>query len=878
MVEKKIVDDYYSSLKKDTSDSSKQWWGNQKIKAKKIIKKVVKKVEDKSGSSTISDSKNSNIVRWTKNIEKENSKKSFQRGTSNTNSWNKKTYIKNDNSKTRGNNSKVGVWSNSSFRKDLNNSNKIITDSSKTENKNFFRKKDTKKPFVQRMQVVKTEERKSSVIWHEPEKKASNTNTRFKSNSNYRSNSNYKKPWEYKKEERQKNYGEDKQKGGLKKWERKTFKNNNSAGAKWVNWKLTKSSFSNNKTRGRFKFYERAVIDTSFTRSNKIDKKPREEKKIEDIKQNLISKSWGTVILDDVFSLKEFSEKMWVPLVKLIAEFMKNGMMVNINSKIDFDSACIISEAFDIKLQRDNSKWVSVKDLISWNINDLLIEDDDSVLEERPPVVSIMGHVDHGKTSLLDSIRKWNIADWEAGWITQSIWAYQVEQNWKKATFLDTPGHEAFTVMRSRWAKATDIAILVVAADEWVKPQTIESINHAKEAGIPIIVAINKMDKEWANPDHIKGQLSEHWLTPEDWGWDTPMIPVSAKTWFGIEELIEIILLVAEMKELKVNPNRAWVATVVESHLDSNLGPVATVLVNTWNINKWEDIVCWESFWKIRTMKNFEKKGLLKAVAGDPVLVIWLDKVVNGWDILQVVASPSIAKTKANEYSEILASNNKNKISGLDILMSRIKAWNLKQLKVLIKSDTNWSLEAIKVAVSKLSTSDTNVIIIHSWVGSITEWDVLMVKSSQAILIWFNVGIIAWAKKTLDNADIEYIDSKIIYHITERIEKIVSWMLDPKEVEVKFWQAKVWGIFYTDKDFMIVGLILKEWVKIEKNCEVRVIRKDKKISSWKITSLKQWIEEVKELEWPIECWVRFEWKWEILIGDIFELYKIEIQK
>ena len=750
-----------------------------------------------------------------------------------------------------------------------------VSDSKQNNQENNNKKVIKKRKFVQKVEVVKNEDKKSSVIWHAPEKKS---NTWYKWNNSYKwkSNSNYK--WNFKnnnksktEEERQKNYWEDKQKWGLKKWERKNYNNSSSA------WKKA-GTFWKWKTRGRFKFYDNTPVDTSFTRKAKIEKKTKEEKKVEDIKQTLISKAWETVVIWDVFSLKEFSEKIWVPLVKLIAEFMKNGMMVNINSKIDFDSAAIIAEAFEVKLERDNSEGVSVKDLMTWDINELLKEDDSSKLKERPPVISIMGHVDHGKTSLLDKIRKSKITEAEAGWITQSIWAYQVEHNGKKITFLDTPGHEAFTVMRSRWAKATDIAILVVAADEWVKPQTIESINHAKEAGIPVIVAINKMDKEWANPDHLKGQLAEHWLTPEDWGGDTPMVPVSAKTGFGIDDLLEILLLVAEMKELKANPDRAWVATVIESHLDTKLWPVATVLVNTWTINKWDNIVCNDSFWKVKTMKNHENIWIIKAFPWDPVLIIGLDKVVSGWDIMQVVANPNIARTKANEYSEIIAQAKKNEVSGLDILMSRIKAWNLQQLKVLVKADTNWSLEAIKSTISKLSTNETNLVIIHSWVGNITEWDVLMADSSNAILIWYNVWVLPSAKNILERSKVEYIDSKVIYHIAEKIEKIVTWMFNPKEIEVPLGQAKVGWIFFTDKEFMIVWLILKEGDKIEKDCLVRVIRKDKKISEWKITSLKQWIEEVKQLEWPVECWVKFEWKGEIEMWDIFELYKLEKEK
>jgi translation initiation factor IF-2 len=307
---------------------------------------------------------------------------------------------------------------------------------------------------------------------------------------------------------------------------------------------------------------------------------------------------------------------------------MKNGMMVNINSKLDFDTASIVAEAFEINLQRDNSQGVKVEDILEWNIADLLVEDDSSKLEERSPVISIMGHVDHGKTSLLDYIRSSKVTDGEAWGITQSIWAYQVEQHGKKITFLDTPGHEAFTVMRARGAKSTDIAVLVVAADEWVKPQTIESINHAKEAGIPVIVAVNKMDKEGANPDFVKGQLSENGLTPEDWGGDTPVVPVSAHTGFGIDDLLEIILLVAEMKELKANPNRSAIATVIESHLDTQLGPVATVLVNTGTINKWDNIVCQESYGKVKILKNHIAKNIKLAWPSQPVLIVGLDRVV----------------------------------------------------------------------------------------------------------------------------------------------------------------------------------------------------------------------------------------------------------
>ena len=653
---------------------------------------------------------------------------------------------------------------------------------------------------------------------------------------------------------------------------------------------VRKSKFQGHqKTRWRvFYWWEKEL---TFTRSNKMAKKQKEEKNIDDIKQDLIDRKGQVVTIPDFLTLKEFSEKIGVILPKLMAEFMKNGLMVNINSKIDYDSASIVAEVFDIVIERDSSSWVKVEDILEWNLSELLVEDDETKLQPRSPVVSIMWHVDHGKTSLPDYIRNSKVTAGEAGGITQSIWAYQVDHEWNKVTFLDTPWHEAFTIMRARWAKSTDIAILVVAADEWVKPQTIESINHAKEADIPVIVAINKMDKEWANPDHVKWQLAENWLTPEDWGWDTPMIPVSAHTWFWIDELLEIILLVSEMKELKANPTRAWIATVIEAHLDHKLWPVATVLMNAWVLSKWDSVVCHDSFWKIKILKDYASKNIKTAWPSEPVLIVWLDKVVEWGDILQVVESQELARKKATEYKSIIANKQKIGASSLDMLMLKIQAGNLKQLKIVLKADTNGALEAIKWSLIKLSTPETTVSIIHSWVWTITEGDILMCEWSQAILIWFNVGLLPNAKILIQNSWVEHLNSNIIYHITERIEKIVTWMLDPKEVEISLWYAKVGWIFFTDKKFMVIWLKLKEFKndfdpeqedneinKIQKWAQLRVIRKKKMIGTWKVESLKQWTLDVKELEWPIECWIKFIWNVKIEEWDELEIYKTEIHK
>lgn len=820
MVNKKVIDDYYSNI--DSKESSKKDSVENKKPRVVVKKKVILKKQEPT------DKKNTTI-----NLVKNPSDKNQRNNNSNTNRTfkprvvvQKLEVVKKEDKKPQNNSQNRG------FSQNRNS----------TQNKDSFQNRGS------------TQNRNSN----DSNNLSSWTNTKpdfsqpRQSSNDFSQNKSFKKPLD-------------------KKWSKFSIGNK----AKEEEWaKKQRNLFR--KTRGKVRNIE--DVDKTFTRSNKIHKHKKEERKIEDIKQNLVDRKGTVIIVPDFLSIKELSEKIGIILPRLIAEFMKNGIMVNINSKIDYETAAIVSEAFEIKLERDNSSGVSVEEIVLWDISSFLVEDDSSKLINRSPVISIMWHVDHWKTSLLDYIRKSKVASWEAGWITQSIWAYQVELDNGSITFLDTPGHEAFTIMRARWAKSTDIAVLVVAADEGVKPQTIESINHAKEAGIPVIVAINKMDKEWANPDHVKWQLAEHWLTPEDWGGDTPMIPVSAHSWFWIDDLLEIILLVAEMKELKANPDRNWVATILESHLDPSLWPVSTVLINTWTINSGDNIVCQDSFWKVKILKNYCNQKVKKALPWEPVLIVWLDKVVDGWDILQVVNNSEIAKTKAIEYKAILEKQKKAGSTGLDLLMSKIRAWNLKQLKIILKADTNGSLEAMKASLVKLSTEETTVSIIHAGVWSISEWDILMWKWSQAILVWFNVWVLPTARWTLDSAGVEYISSEIIYHITDRIEKIVTWMLDPKEVEIILGKAKVWGIFFTDKKFLIVGLILWPDNKIENNTSVRIIRKKKMIGHWKIESLKQWTLEVKEVEGPVECWIKLVTNVNVEIWDDLEVYKIEIQK
>lgn len=881
MSEKEILDDYYSSISKEKKDTWNDSKNKIKVKPKVLIKKKTSQDEkeenlnSKVESRIIQENKNNLDIKKDISNKKTTFSKPFEKNKDLDNGIKKEVVtatVKENNTKT-------------TFKKDFYK--KEWTDKN-TYNKRVFTKKEYSNKDNQTKVIQKSHNASSGNNSGNNNINSRNTNTPNKSNEvkkeAFQKNNFIKKDF-FSKDISSKNDLIEKdilvkptfiKKDFWKDKPRSWFgsKKDNEYSDKSKKTKLSPYS----KHRRFFTEIKSDENENNFIRSHKINKKSKETKNIEDIKQNLTDHAWETIIIWDILSLKELSEKIGVLLPKLLAEFMKNWMMVNLNSKIDFETASIIAESFDIKLERDKSLWINVEDIMKWNLFDLLVEEDQSKLIERPPIISIMWHVDHWKTSLLDYIRNEKVAESEAWWITQSIWAYQVIKNGKKITFLDTPWHEAFTIMRSRWVKSTDIAILVVAADEWVKPQTIESINHAKEAWISIIVAMNKMDKEWVNIDLLKSQLAEHWLISEEWWWDVPMVPVSAKTGFWIDDLLEIILLVAEMKELKANPDRLWIWTVLESHLDMKLWPVATVLINAWNINIWDNIVCKEAYWKIKVLKDYKSKDIKKAISWDPVLIAWLDKVVNWWDILQVVPTSELARDKSLEYKEIILKQSKSKTSSLDLIMSMIKSWALKNLKIVLKADTNGSLEAIKWALIKLSTPETKVSIIHSWVWNITEWDLLMCSWSSAILIWFWVDILWNAEKMLDSLGIEYINSPIIYRITEKIEKIISWMLDPKEVETIFWSALVAWIFYTWKEFMVVWLKLKEWDKIENKLKIRVIRKQKIIWKWEILSLKQWVEEVKSLEWPTECWIKFAWNVVLEEWDILEIYKNEIQK
>ncbi len=619
--------------------------------------------------------------------------------------------------------------------------------------------------------------------------------------------------------------------------------------------------------------------DGGFRRSSKVASGGKKERKVEDVKQVLVDRTGQEVEIPDVVAVKEFSDKIGVPLPKVIGELMKNGMLVNINTKIDFDTCFLIAEAFHVKVVRERNADVSASSLMEGNVAELLKNDDPEKMEERAPIVSIMGHVDHGKTSILDYIRKTQVAAGEAGGITQKIGAYQVDRNGKKITFLDTPGHEAFSIMRSRGAKLTDLAVIVIAADEGMKPQTIESINHAKDAGVPIVVAVNKMDKPGANLDLVRGQLAEQGLQPEEWGGATVVVPVSAHTGLGIETLLDMILLSTDLMELKAIADRPAVGTVVESHLDPKLGPLSTVLVNAGTLRKGDYVVCAGAYGRMRALKDFRGKNVEEAGPSFPVQVVGLSGVVEGGDILQAVPNAETAAAKAHEF-ELLKSTKSVRnfeMASLDMLMGRLKSGSLKQLKIVLKCDSNGSLEALKSALAKLSTSETAVTFVHSGVGDVNDSDVLMAGTSQALLIAYNVSINPHARVTLGNSKIEFIDKKVIYHVLEKVEAIITGMVDLRYEEEELGEGVVKAIFYTGKDKLIVGLGVMSG-KIENRAKIRVVRDDKKAGSGEVANLKQGPLDVNETEAGNDCGISFKGDAKIEVGDRLEFYKMVARK
>ncbi|MDP4008252.1 MAG: translation initiation factor IF-2 [Candidatus Peregrinibacteria bacterium] len=599
--------------------------------------------------------------------------------------------------------------------------------------------------------------------------------------------------------------------------------------------------------------------------------KKKKERKGED---ESVQERPNTIEIGDTISVKEFAEKTGISPAKIIGELMKNGVLANINQQIDFDTLEILADGFGVQLDRKRGE-VNIEDVMKGNLEKLLDEPDKSKLSSRPPVVTIMGHVDHGKTKLLDYIRETNVVAGEAGGITQHIGAYQVVKNDRKITFLDTPGHEAFTAMRARGAKVTDIAILVVAGDEGIKPQTVEAINHAKEANVPIIVAITKMDKPNVNLEKVKGGLTENGLQPEDWGGKTITVPVSAMTGDGIDQLLEMILLTADIEDMKANPDRPAVGTVIEAHLDLNLGPVATVLINTGTLKVMDSIIIGSAYGRVKTMKDHRGKKLKMLLPSDTAQISGLSKAPQSGDILQVVQGEREARMKATSIEQI----ERARIAGsmgisMETLISHIKSGKLKTLKVVLKADTQGSIEAIAESLAKITGKDVGIRIIHSGVGNVTESDVNMCAASHAVILCFHVNTTAQVDRIAEQENVQILKYDIIYNLLDEVKKLLSGLLEPEIIEVALGDLEIRGIFYTKKKDMIIGGKVTSGI-MQKRAKVRIERNGEHIGDGIVTSLQKTDKVVDEVTSGHECGIKLESKIKVEMGDILKAYKIE---
>jgi translation initiation factor IF-2 len=503
-------------------------------------------------------------------------------------------------------------------------------------------------------------------------------------------------------------------------------------------------------------------------------------------------------------------------------------------------------------------------------------EDSEKDLSERPPVVTIMGHVDHGKTSLLDAIRETEVVAGEAGGITQHIGAYQVHQNGKRITFLDTPGHEAFTAMRARGAKVTDLAVIVVAADDGVMPQTVEAIDHAKAAGVPILVAVNKIDKQGAQPDRVRNELASQGLTPEDWGGETIFCDVSAKTKDGLDNLLEMIVLAAELEELKANPSAPASGVVIESHLDPGRGPVATVLIERGTLHVGDALVAGANWGKVRAMLDFTGSRVEQASPGDPVEVLGLDGVCEAGEQVEAVENERRARQLASERgqrlkAESLARQQARKIS-LDEVFTKATEGEVKQLNVVLKADVSGSLEALQDEIAKLPQERIVVDVIHSAPGGITESDVMLAAASDAIIIGFNVRPLADARKAAEREGVEIRTYSVIYKVTEEIYAALEGMLEPEEVEETIGQAEVKELFRASRVGTIAGCLVTDG-KITRTAQVRLVREGTVVWTGRLGSLRRFKDNVQEVEEGLECGAVLDGYQDVKVGDVLELFE-----
>ena len=627
---------------------------------------------------------------------------------------------------------------------------------------------------------------------------------------------------------------------------------------------------ANKYTNDKYSTKEQKINQKSAQRNKQrySNKRETEQDKLRRLELERARKQQLRVRIPDVISVGELATRLKVTATEVIKKLMMLGVMATINEEIDFDTASLVAEELGAKVEHE----------VIVTIEDRLIDEDDDAedTEERCPVVVVMGHVDHGKTSILDRIRNAHVTAGEAGGITQHIGAYQVRYEGKDITFLDTPGHEAFTAMRARGANITDIAILVVAADDGIMPQTVESINHAKAAGITVIVAINKMDKEGANPDRVKEELTKYGMVCEEWGGDVICVPVSAKTGEGIDELLENILLVAETSELKANPDRRAKGTVVEARLDKGRGPIATLLVQNGTLHTGDVIIAGTAVGRVRVMTNDKGKTVHTAGPSVPVEITGLAEVPEAGDVFNAVEDERLARelveqrkheakqAKFNEYQKVT----------LDNLFSQIEQGEMKELSLIVKADVQGSVEAVTQSLEKLSNEEVRVRVIHGGVGGIKESDVMLASASNAIIIGFNVRPDQTAEEIAARDKVDIRTYRVIYDAIEEIETAMKGMLAPKYREVVMGRIEVRQVYKISNVGAVAGAYVLSG-KVTRQCEIRVVRDGIVIAEDKMSSLKRFKDDAKEVGEGYECGITLEKFRDFKEGDIFEAFIME---
>ncbi|MCR5825212.1 MAG: translation initiation factor IF-2, partial [Oscillospiraceae bacterium] len=598
-------------------------------------------------------------------------------------------------------------------------------------------------------------------------------------------------------------------------------------------------------------------------------RKQEEAARLRRLQLEALKKTPVTVRIPDEISVQELASRMKKTGAEVVKCLVRNGVMASLSQMIDFDTASFVAEELGCKVEKE----------VVVTIEEKLIDDhqdSDEELELRAPVVVVMGHVDHGKTSLLDYIRNAKVASGEAGGITQHIGAYQVKINGKPITFLDTPGHEAFTSMRARGAMVTDIAILVVAAEDGIMPQTVESINHAKAAGIPIIVAINKMDKPDANPERIKQQLTEYDLLAEDWGGDTIVCPISAKTGMGVDELLENVALTAEVGELKANPNRAASGTVIEARLDKGRGPIATLLVQNGTLHQGDIIIAGTAVGRVRAMIGDKGQYMTEAGPSVPVEITGLGDVPGAGANFNAVADERLARQlveqrKAEE--KLKATAPVTKVS-LEDLFSQIQAGEMKNLNLIVKADVQGSVEAVKSSLEKLSNDEVRVRVIHGAVGAINESDVMLASTTGAIIVGFNVRPDAVAAESAKRMHVDMRMYRVIYDAIDEVEAAMKGMLAPKFRESIIGHAEVRQTYKVSSVGTVAGCYVTDG-KMQRACEVRIVRDGIVVHEGHLASLQRFKDAVKEVSSGYECGLSFEKFNDVKLGDVVEAFVME---